>query len=97
MSDLTDLEIIKRIAEIVGCQHDDSGLVMAYGQWINPLLDVMRAKAWCFDLMIEYSVWRWSNPGNDWFTATIKGKQGFTEANTLNKAILLAIIEANKK
>ena len=82
MSDLTDLEICKRIAEIVGCPYDD-GLIQAYGNWINPLLDTMRAKAFCFDLMVAYAG-----------TYESQTLYAFSKANP-NKAILLAIIKAN--
>ena len=105
MSDLTDLEICRKIAEIAGhvewCYPlDDFRFCVEmlsisdggeYGSPYNPLTD----DALCFQLMIKYGVWRWSNPRPNWFTATVKGLQGFTEAETLNKAICLAIIKAN--
>lgn len=94
MSDLTDLEIIKRIAEIVGCPYDDTGLIQAYGNWIDPLLDTMRAKAFCFDLMIKYKV-----DVSHYIDGTVDAyidfnNQGATDSDA-NKAICLAIIKAN--
>ena len=100
MNDLTDLEICEKIAEIVGCPYDD-GLVQAYGNWINPLLDTMRAKAFCFDFMVEYHVViKWIGLNQE----ALKPKcQACSEANSLacisdesiNRAVCLAIIEAN--
>jgi len=58
----------------------------------NPLTD----DALCFQLMVKYKVWRWSNPYCGQFNVCIRGVQGWVTAVTFNKAILLAIIEAHK-
>lgn len=96
MTDLTDLQICKKIAEIEGerwCGENGYALV-EYGsisKKYNPLTD----DALCFQLMVKYKVWRWSNPYCGQFNVCIKGVQGWVTAVTFNKAILLAIIEAN--
>jgi hypothetical protein len=54
VSDSTE-DIIVKISNIVGCPFD-GGLILAYGNWIDPTLDTLRAKAWCFDLLIQYNL-----------------------------------------
>jgi len=98
MSELTDLEICRRIAEIEGlmfCTGNryarievwKDGRVFKYEKY-NPLTD----DALCFRLMIKYGVWRWSNPRKGKFNACIKDAQGWISGESLNKAICLAII-----
>jgi hypothetical protein len=102
MNELTDLEICQRIAKIEGleisCEWDcgNNGILIGKGdgdlEEYNPLTD----DALCFKLMIKYKVWRWSNPAKGKFNACIKNVAGWVSAETLNKAICLAIIEAHK-
>lgn len=102
---MNNLDICKRIAEIEGVnvrmvdgslllnqKVSDCDNVITIGAIYNPLTD----DALCFRLMVKYNVWRWSNPRDNWYTATIRNSQGFTEGGTINKAICLAIIEAHK-
>lgn len=95
MKELTDLEICKRIAEIEGvdakimpyseavlyAKYDEEGVRAPY----NPLTD----DALCFQLMVKYGAYLSFNN-----TVWVEGVQ--ISSNTPNKAICLAIIEANK-
>ena len=116
MSELTDLEVCKRIAEIEGIRVDTN----IYGKdekcsmidfpesdgrggggypTYNPLTD----DALCFQLMIKYKVicvWLWDEiNGTPHYDASICNgnldAECFQSKNP-NKAICLAIIEANK-
>jgi hypothetical protein len=113
MSKLTDLEICQRIAEIEGVKDKIEATMMAIRQSshhsifatgtvtsqqtfddiYNPLTD----DALCFRLMTKYKVWRWSNPAKGKFNACIKNVAGWVSAETLNKAVCLAIIESKVK
>jgi hypothetical protein len=94
---MTDLEICKRIAEIEG--NKATVVECADGSWLcgeecdeyNPLTD----KALCFDLMVKYKVEvEWC--GNE--CATYKDElQREIHDISPQKAICLAIIEANKE
>ena len=96
--ELTDLEICKRIAEIEGISNpscDGSDIYANVGDddlpiWgrYNPLTD----DALCFQLMVKYKVW--TSPSKP-FTTTRAGLKIIQNAS-VNKAICLAIIEANK-
>jgi len=110
MSDLTDLEIIKRVAEVVGFDFTlanntiqakpftvtDVFQCNSMGFTFNPLTD----DALCFRLMVKYQVDTiheyhikqaliYDDPEYD--------PIGKATDKNLNKAILLAIIKANKK
>lgn len=106
MSDLTDLEICKRIAEIDGVDYDYNDERVMY--WskedapvttYNPLTD----DALCFQLMVKYKVSvrvSWLGCDN-WEAAAnalkiISSPHYGSYANSANKSICLAIIEANK-
>ena len=109
MSNLTDLEICKRIAEIEGYQSIDNNSMFAQSHRIkivvhgegrtllyNPLTD----DALCFRLMVKYTAFP-EGTGNDTFRACVCNWQNKPEyyratGETLNKAICLAIIEASK-
>ena len=99
---MNDLEITKRIADIVGCEYEGNNLVLAYGNWIDPLLDTMRAKAWCFDLMVGYGVtFESCQFYKGMFTAFTYSEHGVkvlpkAHENSPNKAICLAIIAAHE-
>jgi hypothetical protein len=58
----------------------------------NPLTD----DGLCFKLMLKYEVWRWSNPAKAKFNACVKNGFGWVSAETLNKAICLAIIKSKE-
>lgn len=123
MTELTDLEICKRIAEIKGVYFDiNAGMerhqsnhdsfsrdmktgvtnpyaIKSFDEIYNPLTD----DALCFQLMVKYKikVMYESNPNYYHASKVIhtKGKKPFRVGqsdNNPNKAILLAIIEANK-
>ena len=102
MSDLTDLEICRKIAEIEGKSIDcDIGDCVSIhnggdGKLYNPITD----KALCFDLMVEYGV--------DFYSICVVGctyeavifitsrnESIMARNKNPNKAICLAIIEAN--
>ena len=104
---MNNLDICKRIAEIDGFDYfrlTDQGY-MAFNEGINssvtdrmffnPLTD----KALCFDLMVKYRVCIGLTGGDD-FRATVfdwnPDKMFIGRGETLQKAICLAIIEANK-
>ncbi len=111
MSELTDLEICKRIAEIEGVHVFNDGaalLVPDYEESLrtgydedkeyNPLTD----DALCFQLMVKYEV----NVNRYYDSVTIDSDYNdkpplanvsfATDDVSINKAICLAIIEANK-
>ncbi len=96
MRELTDLEICQRIAEIEGIQNQveqsDTIHPYIYSEELNAEYDPLTDAALCFNLMIKYKVWRWSNPTKEKFNACIKNVAGWVPAETLNKAICLAII-----
>lgn len=105
MSGLTDLEICKRIAEIKGVSYfefpdcivrtsepDGTGTPQEAIGVYNPLTD----DALCFQLMVKYEVDiafndEWCGIYNDYATKGV-----LFEGIPINKAICLAIIEANK-
>ena len=103
MNELTDLEICKPIAEIENVEFrvqngkvlpEDPAQVITskLTDVYNPLTD----DALCFRLMVKYKIWRWSNPAKGKFNVCIKNFAGWISAETLNKAICLAIIESKK-
>ena len=100
---MNDLEICKRIAEIEGhetlplseYQKGDFYIVINdHGEGYNPLID----DALCFQLMVKYKVNIYVHPSGG-FHAVVRNSRGVTIAAVLkkspNKAICLAIIEAN--
>jgi len=108
---MTDLEICKRIAEIEGVKLYGNSLTIAgtlshvhdtnedgYNLQYNPLAKTETGKALCFDLMVEYDVRVEPSDFNAW----IDNEDGYPEHEiihhdgTLQQAICLAIIEANK-
>mgnify|MGYP003636529076 FL=1 len=105
MTELTDLEICKRIAEIEGFLTDPddkyprylrfkSGEHVGYKTY-NPLTD----DALCFKLMVKYKIQlRKVTNGDGWSASFNKLNHSIcTLFNTSpNKAICLAIIEAHK-
>ena len=110
MRELTDLEICKRIAEIEGvkvriCGGDlcmlevtGSSLMKIPTTEYNPLTD----DALSFRLMIKYKVrthWLWEeNDGTPHYEAYInEDSSDINYDKSPNKAILLAIIEANNE
>ena len=92
---MTDLEICKRIAEIEGeCIehiHGDVLFVSRTEDVFNPLQD----KALCFDLMVKHRV------DVEWWKGECSAYIGFKDGEIHDKnpqrAICLAIIEANKE
>ncbi len=109
MSELTDLQICKRIAEIEGFEYyklTDQGY-MAFNEGINhsvtdrvffnPITD----DALCFQLMVKYNVkmarlWE-ENDGTKHYEAYINEYSSDEQCEKLpNKAICLSIIEAHK-
>lgn len=94
MSDLTDLKICKRIAEIIELPYKD-GLLKYKGDWINPMLDSMRAKSLCLELIIIYKL----NviPVLNYYSVISHNKKQsyFTSNENINKAICLAVIKSN--
>ena len=94
MSDLTDLEICKKIAEIEGVKIEIVGdhtveMITPFHQRIyNPLTD----DALCFQLLKKYRLEIETSPTH--FQAYFTVSRGVTDTS-LNKAICLAIIEAN--
>ena len=53
---MNDLEICKRIADIVGCEYEDGELIKIGGQWVNPLVSTGLANAWCYSLVLDYNI-----------------------------------------
>lgn len=107
MTELTDLEICKRIAEIENLMFCTGGRYARIEIWkdgkvfkyekYNPLTD----DALCFRLMVKYKVCV-ELSGNKTFQAVVVSWLGLSEysrghGNTLNRAICLSIIEANKE
>ncbi len=109
---MNDLEICKRIAEIVHSTAyidcDDTGEFINLnhpmsdrgGEMYNPLAKTETGKALCFDLMVKHKVEvEWC--GNECAT-WIDNEDGYPEYKvlqhdgTLQQAICLAIIEANE-
>lgn len=106
MKKLTDLEICKRIAEIEGfttiahegyecCSVNSEGVISHIP--FNPLKD----NGLCFQLIIKYKVrihWLWEeNDGTPHYEAHISEDGSDIKYDKApNKAICLAIIEANK-
>jgi hypothetical protein len=105
MSNLTDLEICKRIAKIEGVEHASDGIGVRY--WYeegapvknyNPLTD----DAMCFRLMVKYGIiLMTSRPDkgkvvgyNAWYYELID--KVFVAGLNPNKAICLAIIESKE-
>ena len=97
---MNDLEICKRIAEIEGLKGDKFkkkgfGFGIQYDNYFrkyNPLRD----DAICFKLMVKYECGI-INVAKGVFVVQCKMAGTETDENTsINKAILLAIIEANK-
>ena len=102
MSELTDLEICKRIAEIEGIDFqiqnkkilpkDPANAIKdKLTDVYNPLTD----KALCFDLMVKHDIWLSSVRSNK-FLATYSLCRGI-ECQNPQRAICLAIIEVNKE
>jgi hypothetical protein len=94
---MTDAEITEKIAGIVGCDYEDGDLLLAYGKWINPLIDTLRANAWCYELMVEFKIdLEFTDDGytRAWQYHHVCGQDTLNK-NT-NKAIILAVIEAHK-
>lgn len=106
MSELTDLEICKKMAGIECIDfrvQNDKVLPEAPAETniakmtdvYNPLTD----DALCFKLMVKYDVLR-EGTGTIYFRAVIANHGNYeyyrATAETLNKAICLAIIEANQ-
>lgn len=98
---MDDLSICKKIAELEGVQHqiqcEDMPHAYIYSEELNMEYNPLTDDDLCFQLMVKYKVWRWSNPAPGKFNAVINGVQGWVSGETLNKAILLAIIEAHKE
>ena len=99
MSDLTDLEICKRIADIeqVDCYYDENSTYVNYWpyegapvQKYNPLTD----KALCFDLMVKYRVGLFICGNGGWQAECEFYKP--TKCKNPQKAICLAIIEKHE-
>lgn len=113
MSELTDLEICKKMADIehvhyIETKYEDKNFLAIVGEndftgtpceiigEYNPLTE----DALCFKLMVKYDVLREAT-GTIYFRAVIANYGNGPEyyratAETLNKAICLAIIEANQ-
>jgi len=97
MSDLTDLELCKRIVEIEGECIDfctDSFVVVhngGDGKYYNPLTD----DALCFQLMVKYKVDIEHFKCGTVSTYIDDSVHGEVIEINVNRAILLAIIEAN--
>lgn len=102
---MSDSESIEKIAGIVGCDYKDNNLILAYGKWINPLLDTIRANGWCFDLMVEFKIELSPMSDGDWL-ATYANKydvNGYVEHvlchsyadKNPRKAVYTAIIAAH--
>ena len=100
MEELTDLEICKRIAEIDGKTDIEVVPSAVYGDLIltnsglfNPLTD----DALCFQLMVKHGVTVSFEEIEAYIYNDYKTKSVcFDKDKTPNKAICLAIIEANK-
>ena len=105
MSDeMSDLDICKRIAEIEGVR------LCTNGNWwcspagcCNPSLaqyDPLVDDALCFQLMIKYKVSvldeYYTGLCDTWVAEITDQNSGYSEDEKPNKAICLAIIEANK-
>lgn len=97
MKNLTDLEICKRIAEIEGFDFSVNGDHVFYkcNGWpcaYNPLVD----DALCFQLMVKYklSLIAPEDEQLDWDCVI---RDVLTVDKSPNRAICLAIIEANKE
>tara|TARA_R110002020_G_scaffold467655_2_gene691421 strand:+ start:9225 stop:9596 length:372 start_codon:yes stop_codon:yes gene_type:complete len=109
MKELTDLEICKKIAEIEGKYTELLDKQASYNarlvhvqekanitRWFNPLTD----DALCFKLICKYEVnidhyYGTAYIQSDYTGKTNVGQSSFSDDEELNKAILLAIIEAN--
>jgi len=99
---MDDLSICKRIAEVSSEYVSDGDIIISeddypYRHYRNPLDD----DALCFQLMVKYKAFP-EGTGDDTHRACVCNWQGKPEyyratAETLNKAICLAIIEANKE
>ena len=108
MSDLTDLELCKRIADIENVTVRDTGEEL---EWVkcpksaiepkyddyNPLTD----DALCFHLMVKYDVNidRYHDSAfilSEYTDRPHKSNVSFAIDMNVNRAILLAIVEANK-
>jgi hypothetical protein len=99
MSNLTDLEICKRIAKIDGVEHASDGIGVRYwyeegapAKNYNPLTD----DALCFRLMVKYEI-SIINIYEDLFMVQCKMITVDTsDLVSINKAICLAIIESKE-
>ena len=102
---MNDLEICKRIAEIEGhetlplseYQKGDFYIVInGHGEGYSPLID----DALCFQLMVKYEVNVDSYLGVTSISSDYTNKPNIAQVSymdyTINKAICLTIIEANK-
>lgn len=86
-------DLIKDIAKIAELPYKD-GKVKYSGDWIDPLLDSMRAKALRNELMVIYKVGlRFQSCG--FIDAYVYGNYKITDTSP-NKVIFLAIRESNK-
>ena len=97
---VTDLETCKRIAEIEGIELSSDGIShnINFNTSTAPLIyNPLTDDALCFKLMIKYKItMNWHTDGyKAW--VMIKAKSYSAAAKTANKAICLAIIEANKE
>jgi len=94
---MTDEQLIKDIAKIAELEYGN-GRVLCHGDWVNPLLDSMRAKALCWELMVTYKVSLldefYTGVSGVW-VAEIHPAE-YTKDKNPNKALFLAIVESNK-
>lgn len=93
---MTDQELIKRISEI--CDLPSRGFYRdkvtgLHNLTINPLSNTPEAKAFCWDLMIEYKI-DFVNYEGDIYSA-IKSNSEHQNRNP-QRAVLLAVIEKEK-
>jgi hypothetical protein len=101
MTELTDLKICQRIAQIEGIQNQieqaDTQHPYIYSEELNAEYDPLTDDALCFKLMIKYNVSFWQNDGIFIFCAKVRNADfRVVRVKLPNLAICLAIIESKE-